>query len=86
MMGWRRGGGEDPKRKERGRQMRLWQPMHHGCRLDLGFNISISVTERASRNTISGMPFMSAAFDLFLAFGSKSGAEEQKARRQLKRG
>lgn len=42
--------------------------------------------DRASRNTISGVPFMSASFDLLLPSGSKSGEEEGKARRRLRRG
>ncbi len=42
--------------------------------------------DRAPENRISGMPFMSASFDLFPAFGSKGGIEEETERKQLMRG
>lgn len=42
--------------------------------------------DRAPKKGISGIPFMSASFDLLPAFGSKGGVEKETERKQLRRG
>lgn len=50
--GLRRGGGEKAKSLGKKTDEAEADYMHHGCKLDLGFNISISVRERGARQGI----------------------------------
>lgn len=88
---WRGGEeeGANGKNRERESQMRpgILCSLGTGCIWDSAFPYLYESEQgdRALKNRISGMPFMSAPFDLFPAFGSTGGVEEETERKQLMR-